>query len=79
MIATASAAATPDSPDVSVPSQPSGLFIGEKAGAVGESLRNDGHGIAGELGRMGHALQDRGRKVIAISHGSVKACSRLND
>src|SRR6266852_6295077 len=41
MIATASAAATPDSPDVSVPSQPSGLSSAKRPVLSASLLRNE--------------------------------------
>jgi hypothetical protein len=37
--------------------------IGENAGTVGHRLEKRAHGLAGEFGGMGYALQDRGRKV----------------
>jgi hypothetical protein len=37
--------------------------VGQETGAVGDHFEKRGHGVAGEFGRTGRALQEWGRKV----------------
>jgi hypothetical protein len=70
MIATASAAATPDSPEVSTPSQPSGLSSAKRPVLSASLLRNEVTVSLGSSAAWATPLSIGDVRFIAASRGS---------
>src|SRR5207244_13531329 len=73
MMATASAAATPESPDISIPSQPSGLSSAKKPAAEAIVLRNEVTESPGRSAAWTAPFRIGDVRFIAVSRGALVA------